>query len=702
MNKQLKQNIIIGTLMVLSIVLIALALWWQRGSQHKFEYEVGRPWVHQNLYADFGFDVEPGPETQKRITDSINDNFANIYTFNRRLGEQQQALLTRALTGHAGHDAVLQAVKQLYDDGIVDNDAADDIRAGKKLRLVVGNNQLQVMDTRHVKTVRQAYDWLTDSLAGNASLQAALKAVDINQYLMPNMQLDEEENDKWKSEEITKAMAAMTRHVQAGETIINRGYNVTPPQAAVIATYEKIKEHGAMRNVNQNWTLVGQITIVSLMMLVFFYFMKLMRPRVFASTRRMVFLITVITVFTIAVLFLTWLRPSMLYVIPYAIVPIIVSTFFDSRTSFFVHMVVVLICSLAATEQAEFIIMQFLAGVIAIASMQEMTRRSQLVRCAILIFAAYCVSFVALNLVSDGNFGGFTTRFIMYFAVNCVILSFAYFLIFLIEKIFRFTSSMTLVELSDINSPMLRRLSNACPGTFQHSLQVANLAGEAALKIGANLQLARAGALYHDIGKIKNPAFFTENQTGENPHNSLPPETSAKIVLEHVTNGIKLAEDAKLPVVIRDLIAQHHGKSITRYFYSQACKAHPNEEVDPAPFTYPGPNPQTKEAAILMMADACEAATKSMSDHSEEAIAAMVEKIINGQVASGLLKDAPISFKDVETIKRLFIDKLRTVYHVRVSYPDDVKPVAKPTAEPASQSGAAATQTGNEDKKVKL
>jgi len=261
-----------------------------------------------------------------------------------------------------------------------------------------------------------------------------------------------------------------------------------------------------------------------------------------------------------------------------------------------------------------------------------------------------------------------------YFLINCVILSFAFLIIPIVEKIFGFTSSMTLLELADINSPLLRQLSTNCPGTFQHSLQVANLAGEAALKIGANMQLARAGALYHDIGKIKNPAFFTENQIGENPHDHLVrPEDSAKIVIDHVTNGLKLADEADLPKVVKDLIAQHHGKGITRYFYYKAREARPDTEVDPAPFTYPGPNPQTKEAAILMMADACEAATKSLSDHSDEAIAAMVGKIIDSQVADGLLREAPISFRDVETIKQLIIERLRTAYRARVSYPSDVK-----------------------------
>jgi putative nucleotidyltransferase with HDIG domain len=389
----------------------------------------------------------------------------------------------------------------------------------------------------------------------------------------------------------------------------------------------------------------------------------------------MVFLISLITVFVIAVLLCVKFKYNLLYIIPFGLVPVIVSSFFDDHTSFFVHIVTVLICSLvASSHQAEFIIMQFLAGIIAIVSVKELTKRTQLVQCAASIFIAYCITYLAMLLINEGDLDSFDKHFVAYFLVNCVILSFAFLIIPIVEKIFGFTSTMTLLELSDINNPLLRQLSTNCPGTFQHSLQVANLAGEAALKIGANMQLARAGALYHDIGKTKNPAFFTENQIGENPHDHLVrPEDSAKIVIEHVPNGLKLAEEAGLPKVIKDLIAQHHGKGITRYFYYKAREANPDREVDPAPFTYPGPNPQTKEAAILMMADACEAATKSLTDHSEESIAAMVGKIIDSQVADGLLRETPISFRDVETIKKLFVERLRTSYHVRVSYPSDVK-----------------------------
>ena len=261
-------------------------------------------------------------------------------------------------------------------------------------------------------------------------------------------------------------------------------------------------------------------------------------------------------------------------------------------------------------------------------------------------------------------------------------LSFAYVIIFVFERLFGFVSKVTLVELSDVNNPLLRELSEKCPGTFQHSLQLSNLVSEAAHEIGANTQLARAGALYHDIGKMENPAFFTENQHDVNPHERISPEQSAKIVIRHVIDGIKRAEKAKLPDVIKNFILEHHGKNLAKYFYTTACNANGGEPVDPAPYTYPGPNPQSKETAILMMADATEAASRSLKEYNDETISNLVNKIIDGQIAQGLMKDSPLSFRDVETVKKVFISRLRTMYHTRVSYPELIKKENKDSETP--------------------
>ena len=684
--KQKKNNYLIAALMVLSVILIAVTLFFSRENNRVPSFEVGKPWLHPRLEANFQFDIELDEATRQHITDSVNKNFAKIYKLDRQKGEIKQTLLARALAGRPGSQALLQAVAKLYNDGIVVNDAANDIRSGKQLRFLVGNNQLQVVDATNIKTQSQAYAWLTDSLKNNAAVQEALKGVDINSYLVPNMMVDTEENEKWLGEDLRNALRSPGT-VQAGEAIITRGEIVTPRKASAIESYQnEVIRRNKQRNVDETLNLLGQMLIVATLMLAFYFFMKLLRRQVFASTRRMVFLITFITLFVIAVFLCVRFKSWLLYVIPFGLVPIIVSSFFDDHTSFFVHIVTVLICSLVTiSHQADFIIMQFLAGIIAIVSVKELTKRTQLVRCATWIFFAYCVTYVAMTLINEGDFSKLDKYYVGYFLINCVILSFAFLIIPIVEKAFGFTSSMTLMELSDINNPLLRKLSTNCPGTFQHSLQVANLGGEAALKIGANMQLVRAGALYHDIGKTKNPAFFTENQVGENPHDHLMrPEDSAKIVIEHVANGLKLAEEAKLPKVIKDLIAQHHGKGITRYFYFKAKEARPDVDIDRTPFTYPGPNPQTKEAAILMMADACEAATKSLSDHSEESISAMVNKIIDTQVADGLLRETPISFRDVETVKKLFVERLRTAYHARVAYPSEIKPAAEKSADDAA------------------
>ncbi|MBQ3730567.1 MAG: hypothetical protein II905_02310, partial [Muribaculaceae bacterium] len=369
-------NIVIILMLLLSVSLISAALFFSKEDSPVQSFEVGKPWLHPRLEADFQFDIELDEATRKHVTDSVEQNFAKIYTLDRKKGEQQLALLTRALAGRPGSQALLRAVEKLYNDGIVDNDAASDIQAGKQLRFMVGNNQLQVQDTRNMRTVKQAYEWLTDSLSGNADMQEALRAVGINNYLVPNMKLDEEENEKWMGEDLRNALRSPGT-VQAGEAIITRGEIVTPKKAAAIESYHnEIIERNQKRKVDQTLNLLGQILIVATLMLAFYFFMKLLRRQVFSNMRRMAFLITLITVFTIVVFLCVRFKYNLLYVIPFGLVPVIVSSFYDDHTSFFVHIVTVLICSLIATNhQAEFIIMQFLAGIIAIISVKELTRR---------------------------------------------------------------------------------------------------------------------------------------------------------------------------------------------------------------------------------------------------------------------------------------------------------------------------------------
>ena len=389
--------------------------------------------------------------------------------------------------------------------------------------------------------------------------------------------------------------------------------------------------------------------------------------------RSITFIVALVTGFSVAAFMLFHSFHNSVYFIPLAIVPILIVTFFDSRTAFYVAIIQTLICSLAVDDGLEFILLHLPVAAIAINSLQELSKRSQLIRSALLVFVGYCLIAVALCALSEGSVMTIDPKVFFYFAINAIFLSFAYVLIFVLERLFGFTSKVTLVELSDVNNPLLRELSEKCPGTFQHSMQLSNLVSEAAHEIGANTQLARAGALYHDIGKMENPAFFTENQHDVNPHELITPEQSAKIVIRHVADGLRIADKQKLPSVIKAFISEHHGKNVAKYFYTTACNRNNGEPVAPTPYTYPGPNPRSKETSILMMADATEAASRSLKEHTPEAITDLVNRIIDGQIQQGLMKDSPLSFRDVESIKRVFISRLKTIYHTRVEYPELTK-----------------------------
>ena len=684
MEKSKRDNLLIIAMLVVATALITFCL--PSKNFRNLDYRQGKPWSYPMLKAPFDIPIEYDTITKHRIIDSINVNFVKIYRTDYRVVNKQLNALSRALaiqpeTSPAMRQAIVSAVSRIYDNGIVDNDTYDQISRNQlpQVRMLT-NKVADLVSTEHMASVREAYADL-DTLLPGSQYRSVLSSISIANYLEPNVLYDSVETKKLLDDAYQKALAPRGV-VQTGESIIFPGNLVTPQKYMILQTYERMMREREMHPNGINYGILGQLTFVSIIMIVFYIFMKLMRPRTFANLRKMVFLISFDTLFVVMVEIVVAFRPSYLGIIPFALVPIIVTTFCDTRTSFFINMIVVILCSLVADNQAEFIVMQFLAGNIAIVSIKELSRRSQLARCAAYIFLVYSLCFISFQVMHEGNLDSVFTNNnwhpFLKFAINCAVLSFAYILIFLIEKLFGFTSTVTLVELSDINTPVLRELSEACPGTFQHSLQVANLAAEAAHEIGANPQLARAGALYHDIGKIDNPAFFTENQNGVNPHDSLTPDQSARIVINHVADGLKRADKAKLPQVIKDFISQHHGKGRTRYFYTMACKAHPGEVVDPTPYTYPGPNPRTKETAILMMADSCEAAARSLKNPDEKDIANVVNNIIDTQMREGLLNDSPISFNDIGVIKATFIERLRTFYHMRVAYPEEIKPVVRP------------------------
>ena len=404
-------------------------------------------------------------------------------------------------------------------------------------------------------------------------------------------------------------------------------------------------------------------------------YLDLFRKDYYESKGSLSLLFALIVFYSVVTAFMVSHNLFNVYIIPYAMLPIIIRIFLDSRTAFMTHVITILICSISLRFPHEFILVQLTVGLVAIFSLRELSQRSQLFRTAILVILTSSAIYFAFELMTENELSNdiskLNARMYTYFIINGVLLLFAYPLLFLLEKTFGFTSNVTLVELSNINNALLRKMSETVPGTFQHSMQVANLAAEAANRIGAKSQLVRTGALYHDIGKMENPVFFTENQSGViNPHKNLNYEQSSQVVISHVTDGLKLADKHNLPKVIKDFISTHHGRGKTKFFYISWKNEHPGEEPDEELFTYPGPNPFTKETAILMMADGVEAASRSLPEYTEETISNLVDKIIDSQVAEVYFKECPITFKDIATVKTVFKEKLKIAYHTRISYPE--------------------------------
>lgn len=660
-------------LALIFVVATAMVVYFMPGdSKHKYTYELNRPWNYELLTAPFDIPVYRDSATINLMIDSIDREMAPIF----RIDESAEARVTAVIRGSrelSEHTRrrLLDVVGRIYDGGVIDARTAAIIARGELPEVKFNVDNVNVArPTARFLSQRDAYAYI-DSLFRDNPERSKIQALGLANVLNPNVIEDTKATEQYR-ENLIQPVVAAVGVIQQGERIIDRGDRVSPQLYEVLKSYEQALEKMGRHDRNrQVYTILGQVVfVISLFSLLYFYF-GFYFPDTLHSVKKMLAVVLLMVVFFLFAAAMSKTISSGLYIVPLAILPIVVQVFFDARTAFFAFVLEILMSAVLASFQLEFIFIEILAGTVVIFSLKELSKRSQLLRSAVLAFFTYVIGYVAVELMSAGSLTAMSGRLVGYFAINAVLISFAYILIFVIEKSFGMTSVVTLVELSDINNPLLRALSQECPGTFQHSMAVSNLASEAAHRIGANVQLVRAGALYHDIGKIDNPAFFTENQYGINPHDALSPAQSARIIIGHVTDGVKRADKFKLPAVIKDFILQHHGKGRAKYFYMKEQQLHPGEEIDPAPFTYPGPNPNTAEASLLMMADAVEAASRSLTDHSEAAIKALVDRLIDQQVAEGYHNDSPLSFRDVRLIKDTFIKRLRSMYHGRVSYPPE-------------------------------
>lgn len=656
----------------LAIALVAAVLivyFYPHPESTHYNYEEGRPWNYAKLIAPFDIPIHPDSNTIRAARDSLTARFVPVYQLNQLLGDTVVRDLPKS-PGNNYRDRVARQLRNIYATGVVDAATREQIEKGElpKVR-ILDKNVLSEMSTSGFISPRDIYARL-DSTVTDPGLRQYISAARLAEILRPNIVYDEAESRRHFDYDYL-TLTADRGVIQQGQTIIDKGAIVSPQDFTNLMTYEAMLKDSVTKDSKSDWLmLLGQFVYVVMLLVILCVYVYIYCRAIYTNLKAFLFIISVVTFFFLMAVALNTFIPSGIYIVPMTIVPILVLVFFDGRTALFVSTVTTMICAGITSFPLEFIFLQISAAAAAVYSLKQLRQRSELLRTACFVAAAYLLSYVALELLMNGTFEGFSIRMVIYLGVNSLLTSMAYVLMFVVERLFGFVSVVTLVELADVNTPLLRRLSDECPGTFQHSMAVSNLASEAAKRIGANEQLVRAGALYHDVGKLVNPAFFTENQHGVNPHDALTPVQSARIVINHVNDGVRLADKAGLPSVIKDFITEHHGRGMAKYFYITECKAHPDEVVDPAPFTYPGPMPQTRETTVLMMADAVEAASRSLKEHTPEAIRGLVNKIIDGQIADGLYNESAIEFKDVPVIKDVFVKRLMTIYHSRVTYPD--------------------------------
>ena len=646
-----------------------------RNSGPQFRYDVGKPWMYGSLIAKFDFPIYKTEKAIKTEQDSALRCFEPYYNYDPQVEREQMArFLNTYKKGIPGLprqyvSLIADRLHRLYQEGIMEaarySVVAKDTTA--MLRIVNGKTAASTGIVCLYSTMTAYEKLFADPQI--AAERSALQRCNLNEYILPNLTYDEERSETEKAD-ILSGIPLASGMVLSGQKIIDRGEIVDDYTYRVLNSFEKETQRRSASVTAIPSTIAGQVLFVSILILLFSTYITLFRRDYLDKPRSITMIYTMITLFPVLVSLMMEHNLLSVYVLPFSIAPIFIRVFMDSRTAFIAHVTMVLICAAAVKYQYEFIIVQLVAGLIAIYSLRELSQRAQLFRTALLVTIGSCAIYLALQLMQDNDINDMDNSIYKYFAVNGVLLLFAYPLMLVIEKTFGFISSVTLIELSNTSKDLLRQLSEVAPGTFQHSVMVSNLAAEIANKIGAKAQLVRTGAMYHDIGKMKNPAFFTENQVGVNPLDKMSRIDAAQIVISHVTDGLKLAEKHDLPNVIKDFIKSHHGMGKTKYFYISYKNEHPDEPVDDSLFTYPGPDPFTREQAILMMADTVEAASRSLTEYTEESISGLVNKLIDQQVEEGHFHTCPITFHDIAVAKQVLTERLKAIYHTRTTYPE--------------------------------
>ncbi len=662
---------------VASIVILLFFL--PRGERPMLDMKLGKPWNYGTVIAKENFPILKPDSLLKAERDSLMQQYKPIYEKDPEMGNTQVAAFlntfdnTLAATTPQNYRKYLsKKLQKIYETGVVPAEEYERLKKEGSTGIIVSEQNMgNARELEELYTPKTAYEYLCTVEDSAKQKRNIIQHCDLNRFIKPNLTYDSERSEAQR-ENVEKQLVRYSGQMLAGQKIIDHGDIVDERKMTILHSMEVYRQ-GAERSPAERFSMLGgQAIYVSVIVLCLLVFFNQFRSD-YLQRARTVMLILLLTIL-FPLLTYTLVRYSLVsvYVIPYCILPIYIRVFLDSRTAFITHLASVLLSALALNSPFEFVVIQVVAGLTAIYSLKDLSQRSELFGCAILVTVAswlclLCFDLLHMSVFTDESFDYSTYLFIL---LGGFLLLISYLLLIPFERLFKFTSSVTLVELSNTNNEVLRRLSEEAPGTFQHSMQVANLAAEVANALGAKSQLVRTGAMYHDIGKLEAPVFFTENQNGKNPHDNLSYVKSAQIIISHVKKGLELADKYKLPDTIREFIATHHGKSKAKYFYVKYKNENPQLEVDESFFTYPGPNPSTLEQAILMMADSVEAASRSLPEYTEESVSTLIDRIVDSQVQEGYFNLCPITFQDITHAKQVMKEKLMTIYHTRIQYPE--------------------------------
>lgn len=661
-----------------SILCIVLIVYFMpRDKVFNYQFDINTPWSYGQLMANFDFPIYKSPEQIKAEQDSIRNHFAPYFVKDTTVVNNVLAMLRTRFHGSMysipkeNYAEYRNRLKAIYEQGVISSEDLEKASSNKSrnIKLIINNVSSTESADNLLKTT-SAYKKL---IFGDTLPKEMLHSLRLEELIKPNIRYDAELSQNSLDQELEE-LSTSDGIVQKGQKIISRGEIVDYKTYQILQSYNYEIEKRTNNNKKTTLILLGQIIFVTICFTLLLAYIYTYANEVANSSNRFLLVMLLGTTFPIIVGLMMQNHTGNVAMVPFAIIPMLLSLFTSSRTAFVTHTISIIVCSIMLNSPYEFVLMQIPAGFVAMLCMRELSSRSQMFRCVLFVFLTYALSYFCYEIIIENDISKINFVTYIYFTINAILLLFAYPLMFIVEKLFGFVSNVTLIEISNINSELLRKLSQDAPGTFQHSMQVGNLAADAARNIGANSLEVRTGALFHDIGKTLNPIYFTENQSGgKNPHDELPPEESARIIIKHVTDGLALAEKHHLPRSIKNFITTHHGVSKAGYFYITYKNAHPGEEFDESIFTYPGPKPSTREQAILLLADCVEAASHSIKEYTAENIDNLVENMVSMKLDSGELNQSPLTFRDIEIIKSTFKERLKAIYHTRISYPTEKK-----------------------------